>query len=113
MVNVGRPSAGSIRTRVAIALGLVLVLIALGVVRLVDPSIMGHGGGSTTLVPGASGLPPMTLRWSDEFGGTALDLTRWEESGLWYDKGHYSPDGHGGDLASPGQVKVGGGKLVL
>jgi beta-glucanase (GH16 family) len=96
-----------------IALGLVLILVALGVVRLVDPSIVGQGRRSTTLAPGAAGVPPMTLTWSDEFRGTALDPTRWEESGLWYDKGHYSPDGHGGDLASPSEVKVSGGELVL
>jgi len=55
----------------------------------------------------------MTLAWVDEFNGTTLDPTRWEDTGLWYAKGDYSPDGHNGDIARPSQVNVTGGNLVL
>jgi len=98
--------------RVIGVMGLVLAVVALGAVALIEPAIRDLGT-ATKPVPTPGGFPSMALKWSDEFSGTTLDRSRWEDSGLWYDRGHYSPDGHGGDIAEPTQAEVSGGRLVL
>jgi hypothetical protein len=107
------PTVSTAGRRAVIGIVLALAVIVFGVVRLIDPGSVDLAGSSATPRPTPRGLPAMTLKWSDEFTGSVLGGSRWEETGLWYDKGHYSPDGHGGDLADPGEVKVTGGTLVL